>query len=312
MPAMRVCRNGEKGRGKAPVQEMPKDLPRLDGDGDAVDEAYRGTVQGDGQPDAQRREAEGHNGFRRHIVEDGVRMEDEGIHGGVRDTEKGDAVGEMLDRRGAGPGQRGRVLQVRGRQEAQGLLQEPGSHRLRGRLGREQDRVGGRAGPHHLRGVRQDVRPPYPERQPDRPRRHLQPRQADRLSGLRGRGIQIGHEGIASEAPAGQLLRLRAQALPPLPRRRPDRIPRDIRGLGGVQILRQGGRNRRKGGPFGIVLLPDEGDFQGKRPIPRGLVITRFVNSPIYLLNKLQRSFPFRRFGLYNDLNIWGHYENQN
>ena len=266
------------------MQGVREVLPRLHVDGDVVDEADEGAFQENGEPDAQRRQAEGHNRFRRHIVEDGLRLEDEDLHGRVRGAEKRGAFGEMLDRRGVGARERWRVLQVRGRQEAQGLLQEPGRHRLRGRFGREQDRVGGGAGPHHLRGVRQDVRPPYRERQPDRPRRHLQPRSPHRPPGIGGRGLQIGHEGIASEAPAGQLLRLRAQAFPALPRRRPNRIPRDIRGLGGVQILRQGGRNRRKDRPSGIVLLPDEGDFQGERPIPRGLVITRFVNSPIRLL----------------------------
>ena len=65
-----------------------------------------------------------------------------------------------------------------------------------------------------------------------------------------------------------------------MPRRRQDRIPRDLRGLGRVQVVRQERRNRGQDRPSGIVLLPDEGQFQGKRPIPRGLIVTRFVNTP--------------------------------
>ena len=69
-------------------------------DGDVVDETAAREVQGDGQPDAQRRQAQGHNRLVRYIHEDGLRLEDEGIRRGVRDTEKDDAVGEMLDLRG--------------------------------------------------------------------------------------------------------------------------------------------------------------------------------------------------------------------
>lgn len=36
-------------------------------------------------------------------------------------------------------------------------------------------------------------------------------------------------------------------------------------------------------------MLPDEGQFQGKRPMPRGLIITRFVNTPIIQKGKKER-----------------------
>lgn len=161
MPVLRVGRNRQKGRGQAPVQILPQIVQGVDLDGDVVDEAGPGTVQENGQPDAQRRQAQGHNRLGRHIHEDGLRLEDEDIRRGVRDTEKGHAVGEMLDRRGAGPGQRGRVLPARRREEAEGRFKEPGRHRLRSRFLRQPDRHRGREGPHHLRGLHQDLRRAY-------------------------------------------------------------------------------------------------------------------------------------------------------
>ncbi len=63
----------------------------------------------------------------------------------------------------------------------------------------------------------------------------------------------------------------------------------DLRGVDSLQILREGGRYRGQDRPSGIVLLPDEGQFQGKRPMPRGLIITRFVNTPIIQKGKKER-----------------------
>ena len=131
---MRIGQRQGQRIGPLPLPGMREDVLLVDFDGHVVDETGEGTVQADGEPHAQRREAQGHHGFRRNIVEDGVRMEDEGVHGGVRNAERRDAVWQMLDRRSPCPGQRWHMLQVRGRQEAEGLLQEPGRHRLRGRF----------------------------------------------------------------------------------------------------------------------------------------------------------------------------------
>ena len=42
------------------------------------------------------------------------------------------------------------------------------------------------------------------------------------------------NEGVPSEAAADELVHLRAQAFPALPRRRPCRMPRDLRNVGGL------------------------------------------------------------------------------
>ena len=56
------------------------------------------------------------------------------VYAAAFEIQKGPMLfGEMLDRRGAGPGQRGHMLSLRRRQETQERFQEPGSHRLRGR-----------------------------------------------------------------------------------------------------------------------------------------------------------------------------------
>lgn len=74
MPVPRIGRNRQKRRGQAPLQILPPFVQGVHVDGDVADEAGPGTVREDGEPPARRRETQGHNSFRWHIIQTGVRL----------------------------------------------------------------------------------------------------------------------------------------------------------------------------------------------------------------------------------------------
>ena len=65
-------------------------------------------------------------------------------------------------------------------------------------------------------------------------------------------------------------------------------MPGPLRRVGRVQIVGQGWENRGKDQPFGIVLLPNEGHFPGKRPIRSEEMSNIFVNSSIKFLRSIK------------------------
>ena len=98
MPLLRIRGDqGQRLRQEA-LQILRQDIRGVDRDRDVVDEAVAAEIPGHGQPHAQRRQTRGHNRRPGNIVEDGLRMEDEGLHGGLGDPERRDAVGKSMDR----------------------------------------------------------------------------------------------------------------------------------------------------------------------------------------------------------------------
>ena len=83
VPEMRVRAHEAQRMREVPLPRPREDVCRIHIDGDIVDEAGPVTVQENGEPRAQRREVQSHDRFRRHILQDGVRLADEGIRGGV-------------------------------------------------------------------------------------------------------------------------------------------------------------------------------------------------------------------------------------